>query len=59
MLLASLLIFIGLFVFLYVEREPLSVFGIAGIAILNTWIGLPVGFGLWGLYRSIRFAVKG
>jgi hypothetical protein len=56
MLLASLLAFAGWFVFM--DSTP-SIFVRGEVALLYAWIGFPIGLGLWGLYRLIRFAVNG
>ena len=56
MLLASLLVFALLSLGLL---ESSSTGEAIGIALLNAWVGLPIGLGCWVLYRAVRFAVKG
>jgi hypothetical protein len=60
MLVGLALVFVGLSVFLYVDSSKSApIFDAIGPALLNTWIGLPVGLGIWVFYRAIRFAVEG
>ena len=57
-LLTSLLVFVGLSVLLSTSPHS-SFWEIVGPSALDMWMGIPVGLGLWILYRAVRFAVKG